>query len=171
MAGAVQVQSQNQDERPYGELSLIVLHSISLPPGVFGGPEVSELFTNTLDTTRPEMADLADVSVSSHLFIRRTGELIQYVPFNRRAWHAGISSFGGRDNCNDYSIGIELEGVDTDAYEEAQYEVLSDVCANFMTHYGILDVTSHSHIAPDRKTDPGPAFSWINLRRKLARKL
>jgi AmpD protein len=93
------------------------------------------------------------------------------VPFNRRAWHAGASSFGGREHCNDYSIGIELEGTDTIAYEEAQYEVLSDVCASLMVSYGIMDITSHSIIAPGRKTDPGPAFSWATLRRKLAQKL
>ncbi len=169
--GVMQVHSPNQDERPLGEISLIVIHGISLPPGKFGGQEVCELFTNALDTSGPELADLEGVQVSSHLFIRRTGELIQFVPFNRRAWHAGASSFGGLEHCNDYAIGIELEGSDTIAYEEAQYEVLSDVCASLMVHYRIMDITSHSIIAPDRKTDPGPAFSWPTLSRKLARKL
>ena len=168
---AIQVHSPNQDERPYGEISLIVVHGISLPVGEFGGQEVCELFTNTLDVSGPELAELESVKVSSHLFIRRTGELIQFVPFNRRAWHAGASSFGGREHCNDYSIGIELEGTDTIAYEEAQYEVLSDVCASLMASYKIMDITSHSIIAPGRKTDPGLAFSWGTLRRKLAQKL
>jgi AmpD protein len=168
---AMQVHSPNQDERPYGEISLIVVHGISLPAGEFGGQEVCELFTNCLDASVPELAELESVKVSSHLFIRRTGELIQFVPFNRRAWHAGASSFGGREHCNDYSIGIELEGTDTIAYEEAQYEVLSDVCASLMVSYGIMDITSHSIIAPGRKTDPGLAFSWATLRRKLAQKL
>ena len=168
---ATQLHSPNQDERPDGEISLIVVHGISLPAGEFGGQEVCELFTNALDTSVPELAELESVKVSSHLFIRRTGELIQFVPFNRRAWHAGASSFGGREHCNDYSIGIELEGTDTIAYEEAQYEVLSDVCASLMESYKIMDITSHSIIAPGRKTDPGLAFSWATLRRKLARKL
>jgi len=168
---ARQLPSPNQDERPYGEISLIVVHGISLPAGEFGGQQVCELFTNSLDVSCPELAALEGVKVSSHLFIRRTGELIQFVPFNRRAWHAGVSSFDGREHCNDFSIGIELEGVDTIAYEEAQYEVLSDVCASLMANYGIMDITSHSIIAPSRKTDPGPAFSWTTLSRKLARKL
>ena len=168
---AMQVHSPNQDERPCGEISLIVVHGISLPAGEFGGQEVCELFTNCLDASVPELAELESVKVSSHLFIRRTGELIQFVPFNRRAWHAGASSFGGREHCNDYSIGIELEGTDTIAYEEAQYEVLADVCASLMASYGIMDITSHSIIAPGRKTDPGLAFSWATLRRKLAQKL
>ena len=168
---ATQLHSPNQDERPHGEISLIVVHGISLPAGEFGGQEVCELFTNCLDASGPELAELESVKVSSHLFIRRTGELIQFVPFNRRAWHAGASSFGGREHCNDYSIGIELEGTDTIAYEEAQYEVLSDVCASLMESYKIMDITSHSIIAPGRKTDPGLAFSWATLRRKLARKL
>ena len=168
---AMQLHSPNQDERPYGEISLIVVHGISLPVGEFGGQEVCELFTNSLDASGPELAELESVKVSSHLFIRRTGELIQFVPFNRRAWHAGESSFGGREHCNDYSIGIELEGTDTIAYKGAQYEVLSDVCASLMTSYRLMDITSHSIIAPGRKTDPGPAFSWATLRGKLARKL
>jgi AmpD protein len=168
---AMQLHSPNQDERPYGEISLIVVHGISLPAGEFGGQAVCELFTNSLDASGPELAELESVKVSSHLFIRRTGELIQFVPFNRRAWHAGASSFCGREDCNDYSIGIELEGTDTIAYEEAQYEVLSDVCARLMASYRIMDITSHSIIAPGRKTDPGLAFSWATLRRKLARKL
>ena len=169
--GAMQVHSPNQDERPFGEISLIVVHGISVPAGKFGGQEVCELFTNCLDVSNPKLADLEGIKVSSHLFIRRTGELIQFVPFNRRAWHAGASSFGGREHCNDYSIGIELEGTDTIPYKEAQYEVLSDVCASLMTSYRLMDITSHSIIAPGRKTDPGPAFSWATLRRKLARKL
>jgi len=168
---AVQLHSPNQDERPFGEISLIVVHGISLPAGEFGGQEVCELFTNCLDASGPELAELDGVKVSSHLFIRRTGELIQFVPFNQRAWHAGASSFGGREHCNDFSIGIELEGTDTVAYEEVQYEVLSDVCASLMASYKIMDITSHSTIAPGRKTDPGLVFSWATLRRKLARKL
>ena len=169
--GATQVYSPNQDARPYGEVSLIVLHGISLPAGQFGGDEVQKLFTNTLDASNQELAELEGVRVSSHLFIRRTGELIQFVPFDQRAWHAGVSSFGGRECCNDYSIGIELEGADNIPYEDVQYKALSDVCASLMANYGIRDITGHSNVAPGRKTDPGPAFNWRALSRMLARKL
>lgn len=166
---AEQLHSPNQDERPYGEVSLIVLHGISLPAGKFGGDQVSALFTNTLDVSDPSLQELDGMRVSSHLFVRRSGEVIQYVPFDKRAWHAGKSSFAGRSNCNDYAVGIELEGTDTIAYEGVQYDVLAKVCANLMSTYGIMEITGHSEIAPGRKTDPGPAFDWSRLKRELAR--
>ncbi len=164
-------QSPHQDARPTDEVSLIVIHGISLPPGQFGGSEVVDLFMGRLDTSAPGLADLAGVRVSSHVYIRRTGDIIQFVPFNRRAWHAGVSSFAGRSGCNDYSIGIELEGQDDRAYEDAQYRALVRVCAALMTTYGISEIHGHQHIAPGRKTDPGEAFDWWRLRRGLARQL
>ena len=166
--GAVQVRSPNQDERPSDEISLIVLHGISLPAGKYGGPEVCDLFTNCLDTHLDDFNELQGLRVSSHLFIRRKGEVIQFVPFNRRAWHAGVSSFKGRESCNDFSIGIELEGTDTTPYDKKQYETLAEVCSALMEHYKMTDITSHSAIAPDRKTDPGPAFKWSTYKALLA---
>ena len=169
---AIRVDSPNQDARPAGAVSLILLHGISLPPGRFGGDEVVQLFTNTLDTSLPEyqemFADLEGVNVSSHLFIRRDGEMIQFVPFDRRAWHAGESTFKGRANCNDFSIGIELEGMDDLPYMDTQYERLTRVCALLMETYSITDVCGHCDVAPGRKTDPGPAFDWDKLRQNLA---
>ena len=167
--GAVQMRSPNQDERPSDEISLIVLHGISLPAGKYGGPEVCELFTNCLDTRADDFNGLEGLRVSSHLFIRRTGEVIQFVPFNRRAWHAGVSVFKGRECCNDFSIGIELEGTDTTPYDKKQYETLADVCSALMTQYRMTDITGHSEVAPGRKTDPGPAFNWDTLRILLAK--
>ncbi len=168
LGGVSQLNSPNQDERPDGEVSLIVVHGISLPPGVFGGNEVEDLFLNTLDSSDPVLADLAGIRVSSHVFIRRTGEVKQFVPFDKRAWHAGVSSFAGRRNCNDFSIGIELEGTEHQSYELEQYAAMSEVCAALMRHYGILELRGHSDIAPGRKTDPGPAFNWLKLMRGLA---
>lgn len=168
VGGARQIESPNQDERPDPEdISLIVVHGISLPPGEFGGPWVADLFTNCLDTGRhPYFEGLADVHVSSHLFIRRDGELIQFVPLHRRAWHAGVSSFQGRSRCNDFSIGIELEGTDEEPYTDAQYRRLAALCRALMAVYPALTperVSGHCHIAPERKTDPGPAFDWPRL--------
>ena len=164
------IPSPNFNARPADEMSLIVIHGISLPPGAFGGAAVEHLFTNTLEPDG-EMADLEGVQVSSHLFIRRDGELIQFVDFDQRAWHAGRSRWGRRENCNDFSIGIELEGTDDLPYTEAQYTSLVLSCASLMNHYGITRVLGHCHIAPGRKTDPGDAFDWNRLGRGLARVL
>ena len=147
---------------------LIVIHNISLPPGVFGGDEVVALFTNSLDnTTHPYLADLQGVRVSAHFLIRRDGELLQFVPVDRRAWHAGASCWRGRERCNDFSIGIELEGTDITPYTDRQYDVLAQLVAQLRSaHPGIAEdaLTGHSDIAPGRKTDPGAAFDWARLR-------
>lgn len=168
---AQQWQSPNQDHRPAGEISLIVVHGISLPAGEFGGDAVSSLFCNTLDTDLVGLTDLKGVEVSSHLFIRRDGDIHQFVDFNQRAWHAGVSIWRGRENCNDFAVGIELEGTDRSPYEAVQYKKLAEVCASLMKHYGAMDVAGHCHIAPERKTDPGDSFNWLYLQRLLARQL
>ena len=168
LVGVDQFDSPNQDARPTADLSLIVIHGISLPPGEFGGNEVPDLFLNNLHTGDPRLSDLVGERVSSHVFIRRNGEVLQFVPFDRRAWHAGASRFRGQGNCNDFSIGIELEGTDHLPYDEAQYQSLVGVCAALMRNYGIQEIRGHCDIAPGRKTDPGPAFSWLKLRRGLA---
>ena len=129
------------------------------------------MFLNTLDTSTPVLSDLAGVRVSSHLFIRRDGEVLQFVPFDKRAWHAGVSSFRDRNQCNDFSVGIELEGTDDLPYEAAQYTSLGVVCAALMQTYSIHEIRGHSDIAPGRKTDPGPAFNWVLLMRAIAGKL
>ena len=165
---AQQQPSPNCDDRPTDDLSLVVIHGISLPIGQFGGPEVAAFFCNQLDfTSHPDFAELCDFQVSSHLFIRRDGAVIQFVPFNRRAWHAGESVYQGRQNCNDFSIGIELEGVDAAPYEDAQYQLLIPICSALRRCYGITALVGHSDIAPGRKTDPGPAFDWERFRQVL----
>ena len=169
--GVRQVESPHQNDRPDAEISLIVLHGISLPAGSFGSEEVEALFCNRLDTSRRGFRSLAGVEVSSHLFVRRDGSIVQFVPFDRRAWHAGESRIGSRENCNDFSIGIELEGTDIRPYETVQYEVLAELCLSLMRHYGISEIVGHSHIAPGRKTDPGPSFRWQRLRGLLAARL
>jgi len=166
------VPSPNHDERPAGAtLDLIVVHGISLPPGEYGGPWIERLFTNALPPDEhPYFATIATLTVSTHLLIRRDGELVQYVPFQRRAWHAGKSSYLGRERCNDFSIGIELEGADTDPYEPAQYRVLAETILELCDAYPTLStehVVGHSDIAPGRKTDPGIAFDWPRLRALL----
>jgi len=160
--GATFHPSPNQDERPEGTVvDLLVIHFISLPPGRFGGDEIHRLFTNTLDEgADPGLAGLSSLRVSSHFLIRRDGELIQYVPCARRAWHAGQSSWRGRSRCNDFSIGIELEGCETLPFEEAQYRSLALLIPLLKSHYPIVDVVGHEHIAPGRKIDPGPSFDW-----------
>jgi AmpD protein len=165
------IESPNQDDRPVNEVCLIVIHGISLPPGKFGGDEVTRLFTNTLESSDPVLSQLKDLRVSSHLYVRRDGSVVQFVPFNKRAWHAGQSEFAGRQGCNDFSVGIELEGTDTTAYEPAQYESLAEICGALMNAYGATEIAGHCHIAPARKTDPGEAFDWLLLSRKLARLL
>jgi len=146
---------------------LIVVHGISLPPGVTGGPAIEKLFTNCLDwDSHPYFSQIRGAEVSTHLLIRRDGELVQYVPFSRRAWHAGDSCFRGRTQCNDFSIGIELEGEDETPYEECQYAVLVKVTGALLYAYPTIsarEVAAHSDISPGRKTDPGPAFDWLRL--------
>jgi AmpD protein len=169
LRGAAQLASPNCDARPPGvEADLIVVHGISLPPGEFGGPWIDRLFTNSLPIdAHPYFAQVAEMRVSSHLVIRRNGTITQYVRFTERAWHAGRSSFEGREACNDFSIGIELEGTDTLSYDPAQYHSLASVIAALCRAYPRLSadrVVGHSDIAPGRKTDPGPAFDWPHAR-------
>ncbi len=165
LAEATQIPSENQDERPQEEISLIVIHGISLPEGQFGGPHIRELFCNTLDCSRyPGFASLEDVRVSSHLVIDRAGYIEQFVSFLDRAWHAGESSYQGRRNCNDFSIGIELEGSDNVPYTRAQYIKLADVCRLLRETYGVSEVVGHKDVAPGRKTDPGDSFDWDHFR-------
>lgn len=164
--------SPNCDSRPEGcDIDLVVVHGISLPPGEFGNEYVEAFFCNCLDPdVHPYFAEISHLTVSAHLFIRRDGELIQFVPFSQRAWHAGESQFCGRTCCNDFSIGIELEGTDDTAFEEAQYRRLISVLKLLMrTWPGITPdrITGHSDIAPGRKTDPGPAFDWQRVRAAL----
>lgn len=165
---ARQLPSCNSDARPEGsEPQLIVVHGISLPPGQFGGTEIESLFTNCLDwDAHPYFEEIRGLEVSAHLIIRRDGELLQFVPFTERAWHAGESCFRGRSCCNDFSIGIELEGDDDTAYEDPQYDVLQGVVGALLNAYpGITtrEIAAHSDISPGRKTDPGPAFDWFRL--------
>ena len=170
MRSARQVASPNYDARPAGvEAELIVVHGISLPPGEFGGPWIERLFMNTLPPDmHPYFAEIGELRVSSHLLVARDGGLTQFVRFTDRAWHAGQSSFNGRPACNDFSIGVELEGVDTLAYEAAQYDTLAEVVAALCDAYPRLSqdrLVAHSDISPGRKTDPGPAFDWARARR------
>lgn len=165
--------SDNRDERPAGtRIDLLVIHSISLPPGEFGGPWIDQLFHNRLDANaHPYFREIDGLKVSCHLLIRRDGQLIQYVPLNRRAWHAGRSSFCGREQCNDFSIGIELEGSDEHPFTDAQYATLTQATRSIRRHYpGItLDrITGHADIAPGRKRDPGPSFDWSRYLASLA---
>ena len=169
LSTATALASPNADPRPdKSDISLLVIHNISLPPGQFGGGHVAELFTNTLDpNTHPYFAEIANLKVSAHLLIDREGVVIQFVPFDQRAWHAGVSAFAGRPACNDFSIGIELEGTDTDPYTHLQYECLVKITQCLMAEYPALSserVAGHSDIAPDRKTDPGPAFDWARFK-------
>jgi N-acetyl-anhydromuramoyl-L-alanine amidase len=173
MRGVRYVASPNQDARPSGvEAELIVVHGISLPPGEFGGPWIDHLFNNTLPSeVHPYFAEIAALRVSTHLFIPRDGTLIQYVKFTDRAWHAGQSSYAGREACNDFSIGIELEGTDTLAYDPLQYQSLAAAVAALCAAYPQLSaarLVGHSDISPGRKTDPGPAFDWPQARRLIA---
>ena len=159
----------NFDERPGDEKpSLVVVHAISLPPDRFGGPGVEQLFTNRLDPAEhPYYATIHHLRVSAHYFIRRDGELICFVPPEKRAWHAGVSAWRGRERCNDFSIGIELEGCDSLPFEGGQYAVLAELLVELCARFPVEGVTGHSEIAPGRKTDPGPYFSWGRLRRLL----
>jgi AmpD protein len=172
-AAARQVPSPNHNARPAGmKPELIVVHNISLPPGEFGGPWIDRLFTNELDPrAHPYFGAVAALRVSAHLLIRRDGELVQYVPFHRRAWHAGASRWQGREDCNDFSVGIELEGTDHGGYTTAQYRRLAVSIRALCRAYPTLSpqrLAGHSDIAPGRKTDPGPSFDWQRLARWLA---
>ncbi len=162
------IPSPNCNDRPDADdISLIVVHGISLPAGQFGGPYIEQLFTNRLDIQAHEsFKDLENLQVSSHLLIRRDGQVIQFVPFDKRAWHAGVSRYQGREDCNDFSIGIELEGTDNLEYEEPQYQQLANVIEALLKRYPEINqgrIVGHSDIAPGRKTDPGPAFNWTKL--------
>jgi AmpD protein len=165
LGGATRIDSPNFDARPGGTpIELIVIHGISLPPGEFGGAAVIDLFTNRLDhAVHPYYAGLRDLNVSAHFFIRRDGRLIQFVSCLCRAWHAGVSAWCGRTRCNDFSIGIELEGTDEIAYEDAQYATCLALIAALKRAYPIRALAGHSDIAPGRKTDPGPSFDWSRL--------
>lgn len=164
LVGVKHLPSPHCDGRPEEEKpSLLVVHNISLPPGEFGGPWIDALFAGTLDPeAHPYFAGISHLRVSAHCLIRRDGEIVQYVPFDKRAWHAGVSSYQGREKCNDFSIGIELEGTDTLAYTEAQYQQLTALAKLLIQHYPDIakNMTGHSDIAPGRKTDPGPSFDW-----------
>lgn len=170
---ARQVPSPHYDERPDpDDIALVVIHNISLPPGVFGGRWIDDLFLGRLDAAaHPYFRDIAALRVSSHLCIFRDGSVTQYVPFDRRAWHAGASNWQGRERCNDFSIGIELEGTDVTHFEPMQYERLVQALLALFARYprlGSRKLTGHSDIAPGRKTDPGPYFDWSELHARLA---
>ena len=170
-AGVRHCPSAHCNERPQGEISLLVLHNISLPPGQFGTGKVQEFFTSGLNASEHAyFAGIVDMRVSAHFFIERDGQISQFVSCLQRAWHAGVSSFAGRDNCNDFSLGIELEGTDDLPYSEAQYDALVPLVQQLLAAYPALSVEricGHSDIAPGRKTDPGPAFDWPRLRTAL----
>jgi N-acetyl-anhydromuramoyl-L-alanine amidase len=173
MQGVRQVASPNFDARPVGVVAdLIVVHGISLPPGEFGGPWIDRLFTNSLPVDiHPYFQEIGELRVSSHLLVARDGALTQFVKFTDRAWHAGESRYEGRTACNDFSIGVELEGVDTIPYEAAQYDTLAEVVAALCDAYPRLSterLVGHSDISPGRKTDPGPAFDWERAQRCIS---
>jgi AmpD protein len=169
--GALRYDSPNCDARPAGTpIDLLVVHNISLPAGRFGGPHIADLFTNRVDfAADPSFADLRGLTVSAHFLVRRDGRVLQFVSCNERAWHAGVSCFGGRDQCNDFSVGIEVEGSDFVAFSPAQYETLAALTIALAARYPIAAVQGHEHIAPGRKTDPGPFFDWEMFARTLAR--
>jgi AmpD protein len=162
--------SPNFGPRPASaRVDLIVVHSISLPPGQYGGDEVQRLFSNTLDwNAHPYFKSIEGMTVSAHFYIRRNGELWQFVSCDDRAWHAGTSSYRGRENCNDDSVGIELEGLEGATFEPEQYEALSGLCAAIAQQYPVQHIAGHEHIAPGRKRDPGEGFDWAMLQRSLA---
>jgi AmpD protein len=170
LAGARRLPSPNFDARPAGaRVDLLVVHHISLPPGRFSGDAIERLFTNRLaPDAHPAFAALGALRVSVHFLIRRRGELLQFVDADARAWHAGASRFRGRQRCNDFSIGVELEGADDTAYAAAQYTMLARLIRVLRRTFPIEDIVGHADIAPGRKTDPGPAFDWARLRRLLA---
>jgi AmpD protein len=164
--GIRRIESPNRNARPTGmEICLVVIHNISLPPNQYGGDGVIQLFTNRLNPDEhPYYREIYQRTVSAHFFIRRSGDLIQFVSCLQRAWHAGVSTWQGRDNCNDFSIGIELEGSDFDQFTDAQYVTLKSLLGALQCTYPIRDITGHSNIAPGRKTDPGPFFEWERIK-------
>lgn len=166
---ARRLDSPNFGPRPHAVAAdLVVLHSISLPPGVYGGQQVQQLFTNQLDwNAHPYFKEIKGLQVSAHFFIGRNGDLWQFVSCDQRAWHAGASSYRGRENCNDFSVGIELEGLEGDRFEALQYEALLALVPAIAQHYPIKGIAGHEHIAPGRKTDPGPGLEWSFLQRAL----
>ena len=168
LKSAKQIQSPNYSERlNEDDINLIVIHSISLPPGKYNNSYIEEFFCNKLSVNENKYFEsISDLKVSSHILIKRDGKIIQFVPFNKKAWHAGISSFGKKTNCNDFSIGIELEGSDHDDFDQRQYNSLDKILVTLMEYYGIKkkDIVGHSDIAPDRKTDPGPRFDWNRIK-------
>jgi N-acetyl-anhydromuramoyl-L-alanine amidase len=166
---AASIESPNHNARPDAtDVSLVVVHSISLPPGQYGGDAIERLFTNTLDwDAHPYFHSIRGLKVSAHFVIRRSGKLLQFVSCDRRAWHAGSSQWRGRDNCNDYSIGIELEGLEGERFESAQYTQLAALLRAVARRYRIEAVVGHEHIAPARKHDPGMGFDWVRLARAL----
>lgn len=164
LSGCEYIPSPNCDERPAGSIELLVIHNISLPPDEFGGDGVQRLFTNTLDpSAHPYYAILSGLKVSSHFFVRRDGQIIQFVPCLQRAWHAGESCWQGTFRCNDFSLGIELEGSDTVPFTDAQYTALNHLAMALRAAYPIRGIAGHSDIAPQRKTDPGPCFDWARF--------
>jgi N-acetyl-anhydromuramoyl-L-alanine amidase len=168
--GATFRPSPHCDARPAGaKIELLVIHNIALPPGEYGGPWIDDLFLARLDPkAHPAFEEIAALEVSSHFLIRRDGSLIQYVPCEMRAWHAGVSSWQGRARCNDFSIGVELEGSDDVPFAEPQYETLAKLTRALFSRYGRLEIAGHSDIAPGRKTDPGPWFEWDRYRASVA---
>ena len=166
LRGIRYIASPNCDARPVGSaIELLVIHNISLPPGEFGGPGIIDLFTSKLDRdAHSYYREIAGLKVSSHFLIRRDGEIIQFVACDQRAWHAGESSWRGRERCNDFSIGIELEGTDDVPFEDVQYERLAELTRALNANYQITGIVGHSDIAPGRKTDPGPCFDWVRYR-------
>lgn len=167
-ANVLRALSPNQDDRPEGDTpTLLVLHNISLPPQEFGGPYIRDFFQNKLDiSAHPWFENIRDLKVSAHFLIQRTGHIIQFVPTTRRAWHAGVSRFKDRERCNDFSIGIELEGSDFEPFTEAQYRELSRLSRALRMRHNLRAVRGHEHIAPGRKTDPGPFFDWERVKRE-----
>ncbi|HEY4071833.1 MAG TPA: 1,6-anhydro-N-acetylmuramyl-L-alanine amidase AmpD [Herbaspirillum sp.] len=169
--GATWLQSPNCDARPPdAAISLLLVHNISLPPNQFGGPYIADLFANRLDyDAHPYFEQLRPLRVSAHFLIRRDGSVIQFVSADQRAWHAGVSSFAGRERCNDFSIGIEIEGSDFQPFEDAQYRALASLTEALLKRYRITDLAGHEHVAPGRKTDPGPYFDWVRYGESLRR--
>lgn len=167
---AERLPSPNFDNRPPGmPVDLIVVHNISLPPEEYGGPYIADLFLNRLDCgAHPYFDALRGLRVSSHFLVRRDGRLFQFVSVADRAWHAGASRFRGRERCNDFSIGIELEGCDKEAFTAAQYDTLAALTALLASHYPVSAVTGHQHVAPERKTDPGPFFDWARYEKAVS---
>ena len=171
IAGISHIPSPNCDERPVGcAIELLVIHNISLPPGEFGGPGIVDLFTGRLNPdVHPYYREIAELRVSTHFLIRRDGGIVQFVSCGKRAWHAGDSCWRGCSRCNDFSLGIELEGTDDQPFEDAQYKRLAELTRALQAKYPIIDIVGHSDIVPGRKTDPGPCFDWARYRELLER--